>query len=246
MLDTSNELEVYCYGNGLKLIKPNIKNRDNSYPGWHTNYTVSALLKIPCGVYFEDVNGVIQQLNEHNIEQCNLDSANQAIGKPYFSALTSKAAQLLLKNDREVMKKKKTQIFEEEIIQKNNDSIYQVLSVKMPWYNDQNKVIGLFGCSISLGKESLADSLSVIAKMGVFVPESLLEQKNKMTGIHLSNQQRMCAKYLLAGLAIKEIANRMKLSPRTVEHYIDNIKFKFRCHSKTELIIKLHEMMKRH
>ncbi|MEO8400495.1 MAG: helix-turn-helix transcriptional regulator [Gammaproteobacteria bacterium] len=243
-LDTSNELKVYRYGNGLKLIKPNIKIKNHSDSGWYTNHTVSSLLTIPCGIYFEDVNGVIQQLNENNIEQCNLDSISQAIGKSYFSALTSKAASALLKNDSETMKREKIQILEEEIIQKNNDVIYQVLSVKMPWYNSKNKVIGLFGCSITLGKKSLADSLALITKMGFLVPENIFIKNNKMNDVYLSNQQYICAKLLLTGLKIKEIANRMKLSPRTVEHYIDNMKSKFKCHNKTELILKIHEKMK--
>lgn len=242
-LDVSQELKVHRYGNGLKLVKPNFKNKDYSRDEWYTDHTVSSLLKIPCGIYFEDMNGVIQQLNEYNAEQCDLDSPYQAIGKPYFSAFTSKTTQLLLKNDSVVLKNEKMQIFEETMIHNKDDLTYQVLSVKMPWYNDKNKLIGLFGCSINLGKDSLAESLTLITKIGFLVPENLLVKKNSINVAHLSNQQRKCSTYLLAGLTIKEIATRMKLSPRTVEHYIDNMKSKFKCHNKTELIIKLHEII---
>jgi LuxR family transcriptional regulator, quorum-sensing system regulator SolR len=64
----------------------------------------------------------------------------------------------------------------------------------------------------------------------------------EMNGVYLSKQQRICAKFLLRGISIKEIAVRMNLSPRTIETYID-MKSKFRCGNRTELIIKFHEII---
>lgn len=242
-LDTSSELQVFRFCDGIKLIEPNSKN-SGIHSGWYTNHTVATLLKFPCSIYFDNANGVIQQLNDHNIELCGLDSTHQAIGKTYFNRFTSKAASLLLKNDHDVMKNEKLKIFEEDV-QINNNDVNQVLSIKMPWYNNQNKVIGLFGCSIILGKDSLANSLALVAKIGLFIPVENLSRHIgfEMNGIYLSKQQRICARFLLAGMSTKEIALRMKLSPRTVENYIDNLKSKLKCHNKTELIIKLYKIM---
>lgn len=44
---------------------------------------------------------------------------------------------------------------------------------------------------------------------------------------------------LVAGLSAREIADRLGLSPRTTEHYIENIKGKIGCSKKSELIDKL-------
>lgn len=51
----------------------------------------------------------------------------------------------------------------------------------------------------------------------------------------LSHREMECSKLLLTGLGNKQIASHLQISERTVEHYIDNIKNKLSCNSKTEL-----------
>lgn len=55
---------------------------------------------------------------------------------------------------------------------------------------------------------------------------------------HLSSRESECLFYLLRGKTAKQIARLLNLSPKTVEHYIENIKLKFQCQTKSELISK--------
>ena len=55
----------------------------------------------------------------------------------------------------------------------------------------------------------------------------------------LSKREAECAKHLITSKTMKEIAKRMEISPRTVEHYLNNIKNKIGCWSKSELIEEL-------
>lgn len=55
-------------------------------------------------------------------------------------------------------------------------------------------------------------------------------------GIYLTPREFDCLRVLKEGKTIKEIARGMELSPRTVEFYLKNLKAKFRCKSKTELL----------
>lgn len=55
--------------------------------------------------------------------------------------------------------------------------------------------------------------------------------------IFLSSQQSQCLRLLTHGKSAKEIATEMKLSYRTVEHYLERIKKLLGCHNNKELII---------
>lgn len=59
----------------------------------------------------------------------------------------------------------------------------------------------------------------------------------------LTARQTQCAEYLLKGKSAKEIALILNLSRRTIEFYIDNIKSKFDCRSRAELILKLSRLL---
>lgn len=59
------------------------------------------------------------------------------------------------------------------------------------------------------------------------------------TAAHLSTRQIECAQLVLSGYSYKCIANKLNLSSRTVEYYVQNMKEKLDCANKQELIDKL-------
>lgn len=70
-----------------------------------------------------------------------------------------------------------------------------------------------------------------------------MRNNNLIKEISLTPRQNQCASYLLQGLTFKEIGQHMNISARTVEHYLDNLKLKLSCKNKTELIIKLTQLL---
>lgn len=58
-------------------------------------------------------------------------------------------------------------------------------------------------------------------------------------GIVLTVREIECSYYLIKGLSSREIAVKIFLSPRTVDYYIENVKGKFGCSRRTELVAKL-------
>lgn len=54
----------------------------------------------------------------------------------------------------------------------------------------------------------------------------------------LSKRQLDCLFFLSRGMTVKEIASNLHLAPKTVEHYLENIKLKLNCYSRSELISK--------
>lgn len=60
----------------------------------------------------------------------------------------------------------------------------------------------------------------------------------KNSSIVLSKREEECLFYLLQGRSMKLIANILAISPRTVETHIENLKVKFDCNNKYEVIDK--------
>lgn len=59
---------------------------------------------------------------------------------------------------------------------------------------------------------------------------------NKNTDENLTPKELKVLFFLLRGSTAKEIAKKMKLSNRTIEQYIDSIKNKFKCSTKSQII----------
>jgi DNA-binding CsgD family transcriptional regulator len=83
----------------------------------------------------------------------------------------------------------------------------------------------------------------------VTIPDNTARQNflNEINGVSscldlLSKQQKECLRYLVKGMSTKKIAQMLQLSPRTVEHYLDAVKTKFRCGSQMELIDKVFKL----
>lgn len=55
----------------------------------------------------------------------------------------------------------------------------------------------------------------------------------------LTKREQECTRFLKDGLSIKEIAQKMQISPRTAEKHLNQIKLKLNCASKSKLLIKL-------
>lgn len=60
----------------------------------------------------------------------------------------------------------------------------------------------------------------------------------------ISKQQAACARLLIEGKKIREIAACLHLSPRTVEHYLNHLKKKLRCSNRTQLVIQMTTLLK--
>lgn len=58
----------------------------------------------------------------------------------------------------------------------------------------------------------------------------------------LTNRQLDCLHCLVRGMTMKQIGKTLNLSPKTVEHYLYNIRTKLHCFSRSELIGKALQM----
>ncbi len=238
LLNTDSKFSVLPYGNGLKLIKP-----PSSYHHFASEITMEALLKQSFCVYLTNTESAVLQMNEHAIAACGFHSLDDAIGKTIFDVATKKTAEYVTGGHKEVLKNKRIKILEEDVIKKDSLS-FQCLTTILPLYNAENKICGIFGCSVIPGVHSLANSLEQMSKLGILnSPENDKRVSpffhSSLGDIYLSKRETECVTLLAKGNTAKEIAAQLNLSPRTIEHYIENVKNKLGVSTKSELLYKI-------
>jgi DNA-binding CsgD family transcriptional regulator len=229
----NKNLSLYRNQNGVKLLTQHSEVNTTQFK--HTGYTLDQLSKLPCNIYFLDTQGNTLHLNESCVTSCGFETRHDAIGKSLFEVSHAQSASELIMNCQVSIAQQKTHIFEEENIRKDGLHL-QFLSFKTPWYNENNQIIGVFGCSIVLGKQPLAQSLTRIAELGLLVSNFSGPAKLIKDAPLLSPQEDACLHLLCKGLTLKEIAKTLQLSPKTVETYLNRAKQKLHCQNKAELI----------
>lgn len=65
------------------------------------------------------------------------------------------------------------------------------------------------------------------------------DAENSKITVKVTQRQKECINLLLTGATSLEIAQKLNVSPRTIESYIDLLKSKFHARNKTDLVIKL-------
>lgn len=98
----------------------------------------------------------------------------------------------------------------------NNDCELKLLTIKFPFYKD-GKIEGVIGVTQYVGKIVLCNDFKAC----------------------LSKREFESISYFVNGKTMKEIADILEISPRTVEDYINNVKRKLGCNSKAEVIAKV-------
>jgi len=243
-LDTSDDLHLYRFGNGIKLVRPDQTVMNNACQfARDTGHTVGSILQLPISFYFLNAESVTEKINDEGVSVCGFESSKKSIGKSLFDVSKVESAGSLIDNCRQVIKTKETKIFE-ELNLRNDGLAQQFLSIKSPWYDQHDNIVGVCGFSIVLGKHPLADSLSTIARLGLLNSLNSLNsdtppvsQNNaRMHDLRLSKREAECLRLTIKGCTAKKIARMLDLSHRTIEEYLTNIKIKMGVKSKSELI----------
>lgn len=69
--------------------------------------------------------------------------------------------------------------------------------------------------------------------------DKLPQEPNRIFKKSLTKREYEVAKLIVEGYTAKQCAEKLNLSRRTVEFYVDNIKNKLCCFKKSDLIVKL-------
>jgi len=114
-----------------------------------------------------------------------------------------------------------------------------LLSNKKPFYL-QEKLAGVIGHAAELTSAKLQQICErLIETDKYFYPTSCKNrsyQINHYSHTSLTSREQDCLSYLVRGKTMKQMAHLMRISPRTVESHLINIKEKLHCKTKSDLI----------
>jgi DNA-binding CsgD family transcriptional regulator len=147
-------------------------------------------------------------------------------------------AEIWQQDDKQVMFTARSMQFFE--IVHSQTSFNLLLVTKIPQLDQQKNLIGTYGYAV--------DVTEPYAKISRILTRHLNQRKNALfqdryiigqkPGFDLTGRQSECLFFTLRGKTCKEIGKILNLSPRTIECYMEELKAKFNCKTRNELIDK--------
>jgi len=239
--DTHPDLIVQPYLNGIKLVKP--KDGLVVFPSIDSLFAMSLI------IYFVGFDATY--INANHFTRLTNIPGNQGYysdmdlkGTPLSVLFQKETVQIFNNENNNLLNTRKLTIYE-STGSRLDELSFACLSFKFPVFNSQDKIIGVFGISaltdpsIFKDAENLSTSMERIIQTGLISNSKNLLPGFHIDGVYFSKQEIKCLRLLIAGYTIKSIGQKICLSPRTVEYYLDNIKRKLNVKTKSELIEKV-------
>lgn len=182
--------------------------------------------EMPCVYFSKDVSGKYLDCDDKLAQTLGFEAGSHIIGARDQDLCWKNSADIFLQNDKQILVSKTSGVFVEsgQLVTGIQST---ALSYKFPLKIKSKKIIGIVSFSFVLNQEKFQPD------------ESIQHHIKKEFSALLTKRQIECLYLLVKGMTMKEIAYILKLSPRTVEHYIETIKQKLNCHSRSELISKV-------
>ncbi|MFN3234321.1 MAG: LuxR C-terminal-related transcriptional regulator [Gammaproteobacteria bacterium] len=206
------------------------------------------VVNIPLNVCTTDLDSNIIVANDIAANLMGFNSSDQTVDKTYenMSCDLAEMSEVFKKQDALVLMRKETTTILSYLCYPD-DEWKLVLGTKSPIYDDTGHLMGLMAVWQDCTHKSLID----------LVPGLLSGEKRLLDRSHayqfsyvvddkayedsLTERQLECVFYLLRGKTAKEIGDFLCLSDRAIESHIENLKDKFNCSKKPDLINRLLE-----
>lgn len=217
----------------------------NTNANIYQNISESILWQMPNYVGWKDINSVYLGCNKNFTELAGYSGIDSMVGimDEDLKCGAAECAKIFREQDKEAMKYNSRTIL--DIHRFSDGKIRTCISKKTPLRDKQGTIIGTITQTSEINK-------AILKKIGGLLIESNskynMRETNSITLLtdkddkyKLTKRESECLFYTLRGKTAKEIARILKLSPRTIEDYLDKVKMKFFCASKSELISKAFE-----
>lgn len=221
----------------VKMRTTNTINNTNSvFSQEHLLWQLSGYIGV------KDTQSKFLWANKNCVNLLGFKSLDWFVGSTDFDipCEASKFAEQFIAQDRQVLRTKSC-LRLLEIRKYADNNIYTLLTTKTPLLDISGVIIGVIAQLITVDRNILM-ALSKMAAAPAAHDYSHLIGSHKIGSYDekcdLTQREEETLYYLLRGNTAAEIAARLKISRRTVEIYVDNLKGKFGCDKKSHLITK--------
>ena len=191
----------------------------------------------------KDIDSVYQSMSRSCLKMTGWKSHEQAIGQTDYDIPCDNArfANQFRNLDKQVMTKNCRALALD--IMHSSIGWISFLAEKIPLTNKDGKVIGVFCNAIDISSLSLFKYSQILRKVDSKIINSYDKAaKYILTHDHsplpLTQRQQECVFLLIRGKTLKQIADILNLSVRTIESYVEAIKYRLGCTHKTQIIEK--------
>lgn len=205
-------------------------------------YLAETLTTMPGIVDWKDAEHKFLGCNHHLIDMAGLRNTKDIVGKsdadfPWGADGFDKVFRTM---DQPILEgKSKLVLGRYDFLDGERTMIVKKVPFKMG-----NQILGMINYLIEVEYPSLFNILCLLQNIKVDITAKLFNKikfflnTNGSILNQFTSREEDCLYYFLRGASIKEIGKQLKISPRTVEVYIQNLKDKLHCSKKSKLIAK--------
>ncbi len=180
--------------------------------------------------YIKDLRGNYIYINQNGLQDSVSGRGFTLIGKTDHYAPWEEFANLYRSNDLDVLSKHST-IKTQQPLTKHHKQTIIITTHKKPFYcNDQ--LVGICATSLEVPLHTLSTEFTLSATTQFI-------DVTAGTTLKLTPKQKMTLGHLLKGITAKQIAERLQVSRRTIEHHIEFIKDKLDYHTTKEILLNI-------
>jgi len=196
--------------------------------------------QLPGVIFWQGVDSIFSGCNDIAFKLFGFKNAEQMIGKTYsdFRCKAQESSNIFVKQDKQVISAKSTLKFIITDIYSHGKIEAHLVTKKPIFFQDSLAGVIVHGMLISA--KTLMKMVTGLSNVDVQYKQNNISRRSytlttQYGDINISKRESECLFYLLRRRSVPEIANILQLSKRTIESYIDNIKFKMNCYSQDEL-----------
>jgi DNA-binding CsgD family transcriptional regulator len=193
-------------------------------------------------IYWKDEQGNYLGCNDLLAETNNLKSREAIIGARDYELFPKQTADSFIDADKKVFNGGGVRQSFDSVIYKSG-RIIQFLTTKMPLYDGDKAIKGVFGISFYVSEEKLPvfkTQLDLNNHIKNFANEAQsfndVPERIIIKDVKLSRRESSCVYYLAKGFSAKQIASKLSICHRTVECFLERAKKKLGYRYRTELV----------